>query len=74
VSLICPRPLMIQTGKKDGIAYWPQVVNEFKKARIPYEKLDIDDRIELLLDEGVHEVVLDGGLSFLTKWLQLKNK
>ena len=28
VSLICPRPLLIQHGKKDRIAYWPQVLEE----------------------------------------------
>ncbi|MGW8181720.1 MAG: alpha/beta hydrolase family protein, partial [bacterium] len=26
VSLICPRPLLIQHGKGDGIAWWPQVI------------------------------------------------
>lgn len=73
VSLIFPRPLMIQTGKKDGIAYWPQVVEEFKKAEIPYQKLDIGDKIKLVLDEGGHEAVVDDGVKFLTKWLILNN-
>lgn len=73
VSLICPCPLMIQTGKKDNIAYWPQVVEEFKKAEIPYQKLSIDDRIKLLVHEGVHEAVVDAGVKFLTKWLILNN-
>lgn len=69
VSLVCPRPMMILTGKKDGIAHWPQVVNEFKEAMVPYERLNIGNRIKLLLDEGGHEVVVDEGIKFLTKWL-----
>jgi hypothetical protein len=32
-SLICPRPLLIQHGKPDHIAHWPQVVEEFDAAR-----------------------------------------
>jgi hypothetical protein len=72
VSLICPRPLLIQTGKKDGIAYWPQVIEEFKKAEIPYQKFNIQDRIKLDVHEGVHEAVVDDGVKFLTKWLNPK--
>lgn len=73
VSLICPRPLMIQTGKKDNIAYWPQVIDEFKKTKVPYEKLGIDDRIQLLIHEGIHETIVDAGVNFLTKWLVENN-
>lgn len=72
VSLICPRPLMIQTGKKDGIAYWPQVIEEFKKAEIPYERFDIQNRIKLLIHEGAHEAVVEDGVKFLIKWLNPK--
>ena len=39
-SLICPRPLLIQTGKKDGIAWWPQVLEELDAAREHYRRLD----------------------------------
>lgn len=73
VSLICPRPLMIQQGKKDNIAYWPQVIDEFKKAKIPYEKLHIDDRIQLLIHDGIHETIVDAGVKFLTKWIMQNN-
>ena len=54
VSLIAPRPLMIQHGKKDNIAYWPQVVEEYNKATVHYQKLNIPDQIELILHEGGH--------------------
>lgn len=73
VSLIFPRPLKIQTGKKDDIAYWPQVVEEFNEAKVPYEKFGIGDRISLLLHEGIHETIVDDGVKFLTKWVMQNN-
>jgi hypothetical protein len=69
VSLICPRPLQIQYGKKDRIAWWPQVVEEFEAAKSHYKRLGIDDRIALDLHDGVHEISLEAGLAFLKKWL-----
>ncbi len=70
VSLICPRPLLIQHGKKDGIAYWPQVVSEYEIARTHYEKLSSGDRIELDLHEGGHEAIIESGVRFLAGWLR----
>lgn len=70
VSLICPRPLMVQTGKKDGIAWWPLVVEEFEAAKEHYRKLGIADRIELDLRDGGHETHVASGVRFLTKWLK----
>jgi hypothetical protein len=70
VSLICPRPLLIQTGKKDGIAWWPQVIEEFKASQEHYRKLGIEDRIEMDLHEGGHEIRVESGLPFLKKWLK----
>ncbi|MCC7342573.1 MAG: hypothetical protein IT170_15935 [Bryobacterales bacterium] len=68
-SLICPRPLMVQHGKKDGIAYWPQVEEEFRAAQSHYEKLGFGDRAELVMHEGRHEIELPSGLAFLKRWL-----
>ena len=70
VSLICPRPLLIQQGKKDRIAYWPQVVEEFNKSKVVYEKLNIADRIELNMHEGGHEAIINTGIGFMNKWLK----
>jgi len=70
VSLICPRPFQVQTGKGDHIAHWPMVVEEFAAARQPYDKLGIGDRIEMDLRDGVHETHVESGLRFLTKWLK----
>jgi hypothetical protein len=69
-SLICPRALQIQHGKKDGIAYWPQVVEEFNVAKTHYEKLNIGDRVEAVIHEGGHEAIVDNGIKFLDKWLK----
>ncbi|RIH64479.1 hypothetical protein D1164_14055 [Mariniphaga sediminis] len=69
VSLITPRPLLIQHGKQDGIAYWPQVVNEFNKAKIYYDKLGVGSRIKLDMHEGGHEAIVESGLQFMKKWL-----
>jgi len=69
VSLICPRPLLIQTGKQDKIAHWPQVVEEFNAAREHYTKLGIAERIEIDLHEGGHEARVQSGIRFLTRWL-----
>ncbi|MGN7722399.1 alpha/beta hydrolase family protein [Chitinophaga sp. 22620] len=72
VSLIAPRPLMIQHGKKDNIAYWPQVEEEFKKGRQHYERLQMAGRMELTLHEGGHEAIVEPGIRFLDKWLKGK--
>jgi hypothetical protein len=60
---------LIQTGKKDGIAYWPQVVEEFEASKAHYEKLGLADRIEMDLHDGGHECRIESGVKFLTKWL-----
>jgi hypothetical protein len=69
VALICPRPLLIQTGKKDRIAHWPQVVEEFEESKQHYQKLGLPDRMVLDLHEGGHEARVESGLRFLKKWL-----
>lgn len=69
-SLICPRPLLVQTGKKDGIAWWPQVIEEFEASKEHYKKLGIADRIEMDLHDGGHEIRVESGVRFLEKWLR----
>jgi len=69
VSLICPRPLLIQHGKKDGIAYWPQVQEEFDIAKTHYDKLNIGERMQINIHEGGHEAIIETGVSFMKKWL-----
>jgi len=69
-ALICPRPLQVQTGKGDGIAWWPMVLDEFEAAGSHYERLGLGERVELDLHEGGHEIDLSAGLSFLRRWLR----
>jgi dienelactone hydrolase len=69
LSLICPRPILIQTGKADGIAWWPQVTATFDRARAHYDRLNCQDRIALDLHDGVHEVRLDSGLAWMRRFV-----
>jgi hypothetical protein len=73
VTLICPRPLLIQHGKQDRIAHWPQVVDEFNIARTHYEKLGIPQKIQIDLHEGGHEAITGSGVQFLKRWLSVEN-
>lgn len=68
--LICPRPILVQTGKEDRIAHWPQVVEEFEAAKAHYSKLGIAERIEMDLHDGGHEARVESGVRFLTRWLK----
>jgi hypothetical protein len=74
VTLICPRPLLIQTGKQDRIAHWPQVVEEFEASRAHYEKLGVADRIAMDLHEGGHVPRVESGVKFLSRWLMVDSK
>ena len=69
VSLICPRPFMVQTGKADGIAWWPFVEEEWRCAKAHYEKLGLADRAEWVLHDSGHEVVPSRVVEFFQKWL-----
>ncbi|RJP31166.1 MAG: hypothetical protein C4527_08385 [Candidatus Omnitrophota bacterium] len=73
VSLICPRPLLIQAGKQDRIAWWPQIIEEFTLSMAHYERLGILERIDLDLHEGGHEVMVESGVEFLDRWLKELN-
>ena len=69
ISLICPRPIMSQTGKCDGIAWWPWVLEEFERTKAHYDKLGIGERCVMDLHEGGHEIRVEIGLEFMKKWL-----
>ncbi|MCK5802086.1 MAG: hypothetical protein KAI66_04605 [Lentisphaeria bacterium] len=69
VSLICPRPFMSQTGKADGISWWPFVEDEWKEAKAHYDRLGIGERAELVLHDSGHEVVPSKTIEFFAKWL-----
>jgi hypothetical protein len=68
-SLICPRPYMVQTGKCDGIAWWPYAAEEFRRAQEHWERLGVGERVVMDLHDAGHEIRLAGALPFLRKWL-----
>ena len=70
VSLICPRALMVEQGKADGIGWWPMMLEEYEDSREHYRKLGIEDRIDIDLHEGGHEIRMEKSLDFLKKWLK----
>ncbi len=70
MSMICPRPVQIQHGKKDGIAHWPQVVEEFERSKVHYERLGLGDRLSLELHDGGHEALAAEGVQFFKKWFK----
>jgi len=70
ITLICPRPMLIQHGKKDAIAHWPDLVKEYDTARTHYEKLGLGALMELDLHEGGHEALIESGLRFMKRWLK----
>jgi dienelactone hydrolase len=69
-SLICPRPLLVEQGKADGIAWWPMMLEEYEDTTEHYTKLGCADRIEIDLHEGGHEIRMEKSLDFLKKWLE----
>jgi dienelactone hydrolase len=69
-SLICPRPLLIEQGKADGIAWWPLMMQEYEETGEHYRRLGLEDRLEIDLHEGGHEIRLEKSLDFLRKWLR----
>jgi len=69
-SLVCPRPLQVQAGKADSIAWWPYAIETFNRAREHYSRLGIPEAIELDLHEGGHETRVDTGIAFLERWLK----
>jgi hypothetical protein len=69
-SLICPRPLLVQTGKADRIAWWPQVIEELDASREHYRKLGVPERIDMDLHDGGHEIRVESGVAFMKRWLK----
>lgn len=69
ISLICPRPMLIQAGRGDGISWWPWLQDEFALAQEHYAHLGMAERLEMYLHDGGHEIDVVSGLQFLQRWL-----
>jgi dienelactone hydrolase len=70
VSLICPRPVFIEQGRKDRVAYWEMSQRAFKPVKEAYEKLGIGERAVYSIFEGGHEVHGVEAFQFFDSWLK----
>ena len=69
-SLICPRPLFVEHGRRDRIGWWEYVRDEFGRVRALYERLGIGERAGLGLHDGGHIACGDEAQPFLDRWLR----
>jgi dienelactone hydrolase len=70
VSLICPRPVFIEQGRTDRVAYWEMSQRAFQPVKEIYEKLGIGDRAVYSIFEGGHEVHAVEAFQFFDRWLK----
>ena len=70
VSLICPRPVFIEQGRKDTVAYWEASERAFQPVKEIYEKLGIGERAVYSIFEGPHEVRGVEAFAFFDRWLK----
>lgn len=56
VSLICPRPVLIEQGRGDKVVHWEMSQRAFGRVKEMYEKLGIGDRAVYAIFEGPHEI------------------
>ena len=64
-ALTCPRAMQVQQGRADGIGWYPLQHAAFEKAREPYDKLGLADRVDYVDHQGGHEIMVKEGLAFL---------
>jgi len=68
VSLVCPRPLCIQTGRKDPVSDAELVAKEFEVSKSHYHRLGHPDRLHWHVHEHGHQVDVEDGLTFLDQY------
>ena len=67
--LICPRPFMVERGHFDGCAPDEAVAYEFAKTQRHYDLLGLEDRTEMEVFIGGHEIHAAGTFKFLHRYL-----
>jgi dienelactone hydrolase len=72
VSLICPRPVLIEQGRADKVVYWKMSERAFGEVKEIYDRLQIGDRAVYEVFEGPHEVHGGETFEFLDRWLKPK--
>ncbi|MDQ6706264.1 MAG: alpha/beta hydrolase [Acidobacteriota bacterium] len=69
-SLICPRPVFIEEGKRDTVVWYPMAEKAFAGLQTYYRELKVPDRAQLKLFDGEHIVYGDDAFLFLDTWLK----
>ena len=69
-ALICPRPVFIEQGRQDKVAYWEMSQKAFNEVKAIYDKLGIADRAVYSIFEGPHEIHGTEAFAFFDKWLK----
>jgi dienelactone hydrolase len=69
-SLICPRPLFIEQGREDRVAYWRMAKQAFEPVQEFYRKLGVADKAVFHVFEGGHVVHGDEAMRFLENVLK----
>ncbi len=69
-ALICPRPLLIEAGRRDGACHWRMVEPEFAKVQEVYGNVGVAERVDLDLHDGGHEIHGVRSFPFLDRWLK----
>lgn len=70
VSLICPRPVFIEQGRQDRVAYWKMSKKAFGQVKSFYQKLGVEQRARYKIYDGAHQVFGGETFEFLDRWLQ----
>jgi len=74
VSLICPRPVFIEQGRTDRVAYWEMSQRAFQQVREMYEKLGVGERAVYSIFEGSHEIHGVEAFQFFDRWLKVASR
>jgi hypothetical protein len=69
-ALICPRPFMVEIGRRDPVIDWRDAVDEFGRLHDIYAALGMPERAQAVVAQwGTHEIFYDDAKVFLDRWL-----
>jgi len=68
-ALACPRPFLVESGDEDWVVRRDWVEREYERARGIYAAHGAQDRIELVWEQGGHQVFGRRSFEFLDRWL-----
>lgn len=69
-GLICPRPLLIQTGEYDSSFPTSDCLREFKRLEQIYQAAGVRPKLGVDMFEGVHEINYPPILEWFNRWLK----